>query len=176
MLPLHEPVPAASSRRPGATVVRGRFEQSTHNAATGSRRHGFMAPMRGFRAVVATHEPRERAWGLGRRKSGAEATAVQTLARPSEIPCGAKRLDCGGFSAAVPRSGFRGRNRGSWRAVGSLPTATLPSPHLGCLLAGLQPRRHRLGEPDRNVALLLARLNLELPPQPPPRLIPGQQS
>jgi len=54
---LREPVPADSSRRPWATVVRGRFEQSTHNAATGSRRHGFMVPMRGFWSLVATGEP-----------------------------------------------------------------------------------------------------------------------
>jgi len=46
----------------------------------------FMVPMRGLWSVAATHEPRERAWGLGRLKSGAEATAVQTLARTSEIP------------------------------------------------------------------------------------------
>ena len=49
-------MPAASSRRPWATLVRGRFEQSTHNAATGRSRHGFMVPMRGLQSVVAAHE------------------------------------------------------------------------------------------------------------------------
>jgi hypothetical protein len=29
----------------------------------------------------------------------------------------------------------------------------------------------RRTEPERDVALLLARLNLELPPQPPPRIV-----
>ena len=77
--PLHEPVPAASSRRPGATVVRGRFEQSTHNAATGSRRHGFMAPMRGFRAVVATHEPR------GNRREEAQSEVGKTTSAWPEV-------------------------------------------------------------------------------------------
>ena|GEM_PF-4889992 len=70
--PLHEPVPAASSRRPWATVVRGRFEQSTRNTATASRRHGFMVPMRGLRAVAALHEPPDKdpkIWGGQRFQS-----------------------------------------------------------------------------------------------------------
>ena len=56
-LPLHEPVPATGSRRPWATAVRMRLDHSTRNAATASRRHGLMLPMRGVRAVVATLKP-----------------------------------------------------------------------------------------------------------------------
>ena len=39
-------------------------------------------------------------------KSGAKATAVQTLPRPSCALNYAKRLDCGGFSAAFGRIGW----------------------------------------------------------------------
>jgi len=37
-------------------------------------------------------------------QSGAEATALQTLARPMTTPTGAKRLDCGVFTAAFVRT------------------------------------------------------------------------
>ena len=79
--------------------------------------------------------------GLG---AWAGSTAVlkppqsQRWRAPARSPCGAKRLDCGGFSAAVPRSGFRGRNRGSWRAVGSLhePPADSRRPQMGLSICG----------------------------------------
>jgi hypothetical protein len=111
---------------------------------------GFRGRNRGrWQAVDPTHEPRS---GLG-AWAGSKAVLKPPQSKrwrdPVRSPCGAERLDCGGFSAAVPRSGFRGRNRGCWRTVGSLPETGCAPGESG----GVARRPGCSGEPPAHRAL-----------------------
>ena len=67
-------------RLPAAVCGAPQFEAgsilSTHNAAAGSRWHGFMVPMRGLRAVAATHALERRAL-LGRSERTPQRRAMR---------------------------------------------------------------------------------------------------
>ncbi len=62
--PPWEPVPAVYNRRPRGASVRGWLELSTRNAATASRRHGFMVPIRGLRAGGSLPAPASQGEGV----------------------------------------------------------------------------------------------------------------
>jgi len=60
----------------------------------------------GDAALVRTMRTRTNG-NLRPHQSGAEVTALQTLARPTNAPTGAKRLECGVFTAAfVPTTRY----------------------------------------------------------------------
>ena len=113
-------MPATCSRRPWDAVVRGRPEPSIRNAATASRRHGFMAPMRDLRAVVATHEPERRAL-LGRSERTSQSRA--TLGAPLWF----KDLYRAHLEAGVRQRGNLESNSQGISAVGRLDSKPLLS-------------------------------------------------